>query len=43
MSTAADIAVNELLCDGLAYRTTDGFVFASRAGMVAVETTGFAM
>lgn len=40
---SADIAVNELLRGGLAYRTTDGFVFASRAGMVAVETTGFAM
>ncbi len=42
-SEAADIAVNELLRAGLAYRTSDGFVFASRAGIVAVETTGYAM
>lgn len=40
---AADVAVNELLRGGLAYRTSDGFVFASRAGMVAVDTIGYVL
>lgn len=40
---AADVAVTELLRGGLAYRTADGFVFASRAGTVAVETIGYVL
>lgn len=40
---AADVAVTELLRGGLAYRTADGFVFASRAATVAVETIGYVL
>lgn len=40
---AADIAVNELRRAGLVNQTCDGFVFATRAGVCAVATTGFVM
>jgi hypothetical protein len=36
----ADVAVNGLLRAGLIYQTTDGFVFASRAAVCAMQITG---
>jgi hypothetical protein len=36
----ADIAVNGLLRAGLIYRTCDGFMFASRAGVRVVQMIG---
>jgi hypothetical protein len=36
----ADVAVRDLACAGLAYRTIDGHVFASRAGVRVVQLVG---
>lgn len=36
----AQVAVEGLQRDGLAHRTSDGHVFASRAGVRAIEFTG---
>jgi len=36
----AEIAVNGLLRAGLIHKTSDGFVFAARAGVRAVQMVG---
>lgn len=36
----ADVAVNGLLRAGLIHRTSDGFVFAARSGVRAVQMVG---
>jgi hypothetical protein len=38
---AAEVAVDALQRAGLLYRTSDGYVFASRAGMRAVAMVGY--